>query len=161
MAGLAGPDAEPGGEVGFAGAGRSQKDHVLLSGDEVQRPQMGDDFAFHRPLVVEIEVLQRLAGGESSCPDASLGAMGVTGSDLPLQACGQILLMAPALVASPLGEPGCRIAQGRGLQCLGQIDQFGADVAAGPGLVRAVLRAHYAAPSPVLSPPSITPKIRS
>ncbi len=40
-------------------------------------PQIGNDLAFHRSLVVEVEVPQRLAGGETGRADASLGAVGV------------------------------------------------------------------------------------
>lgn len=98
--------------MGLAGAGRPKEDHVLLSDDEVQRPQVGDYLAFHGPLVVEVEVLERLAGGETSRADASLGAMRVAGGDLPLQASGQILLVAPAFAACPLGEPGGSVPQG-------------------------------------------------
>jgi hypothetical protein len=44
--GLAGADAEPGGEVGLAGAGWAEEDHVVLRGDEVQGAQVRDDVAF-------------------------------------------------------------------------------------------------------------------
>ena len=38
--------AEPDGQVGLAGAGRAEEDHVLLGGDEVQGAQVGDQVAF-------------------------------------------------------------------------------------------------------------------
>jgi len=79
---------------------------------------MGDDLAFHRPLVVEVEVLQRLAGGKTGRANASLGAVGVAGCDFPLQTGGEILLVAPALVAGPLGEPGGRVPQSRAFNAL-------------------------------------------
>jgi hypothetical protein len=39
---LAGPDRDPGSQVGLAGAGRSEEDHVLSAGDEVQGAQVRD-----------------------------------------------------------------------------------------------------------------------
>ena len=40
--GLAGPDPQPDGQVGLAGAGWAEEHHVLLGGDEVQGAQVGD-----------------------------------------------------------------------------------------------------------------------
>jgi hypothetical protein len=34
--GLAGADGQPGRQVGLAGAGRAEEDHVVAGGDEVQ-----------------------------------------------------------------------------------------------------------------------------
>jgi hypothetical protein len=48
----------------LAGARRAQQQHVLLRGDEVQRAQMGDQVPFEAAGVVEVELLQALAGRE-------------------------------------------------------------------------------------------------
>ena len=103
--GLAGPDAQPGGQVGFAGAGRAEEHDVVFRGDEVQGAQVGDDLAFEGPLVVEVEVLQGFAGGEPGGADAAFAAVGLAGGDLALQARGEELLMGPGLGAGPLGQP--------------------------------------------------------
>ncbi len=75
MAGLAGPDAEPGGQVGLARARRAEEHHVLLALDEVQGAEVGDHVALERALVVEVEVLQGLASGEASGAYAVLSAV--------------------------------------------------------------------------------------
>jgi hypothetical protein len=66
---------------------------------------MGDHVAFEGALVVEVEVLEGLAGGEPGGPDAELTAVGLAGGDLPLEAGGEELLMRPALGSGPLREP--------------------------------------------------------
>jgi hypothetical protein len=60
--------------------------------------------------VVEVELLQALAGREAGVTDAAFAAVGFSGGDLALQAGGQELLVGPALAASPLGQPGHRLA---------------------------------------------------
>ena len=104
--GLAGADRQPGGQVGLAGAGRAEEHDVVLGGDEVQGAQVGDDLAFEAAGVVEVELLQRLAGREPGGADAALAAVGLAGGDLALQAGGQELLVGPGLGAGPLGQPG-------------------------------------------------------
>ena len=104
--GLAGPDREAGGQVRLAGTGRAQENGVVPGGDEVQGAQVGDDLAFQAAGVVEVEVLQRLAGREPGGADPALAAVGLAGGDLALQAGDQELLMGPGLGAGPLGEPG-------------------------------------------------------
>ena len=118
--GLAGPDRQPGGQVGLAGPRRAEEHHVVLRGDEVEGAQVRDHLAFQAAGVVEVEVLQGLAGREPGGPDAALAAVGLAGGDLPLQAGDQELLMGPGLGAGPLGQPGDRLAQRRGLQRPGQ-----------------------------------------
>src|SRR5215213_7815507 len=98
--------------MGFAGAGWAEEDHVLLSGDKVQRAQMGDLVALQTAGVVEVKLLQALAGREPGCTDVALAAMRVPGGNFTLQACGQILLMRPGFGPGPLGQPGLRLAQG-------------------------------------------------
>ena len=55
--------------------------------------------------MVEVEVLQRLAGREAGGADAALAAVGFAGGDLALQAGGQELLVGPALGPGPFGQP--------------------------------------------------------
>jgi len=43
--------------------------------EEVQGAQVGDHFAFQASGVVEVEVLQRLEGGEAGGADAALAAV--------------------------------------------------------------------------------------
>ena len=105
MPGLAGLDAEAGGEHGLAGAGRPEQHDVGSGGDEVECRQVQDVVAFHRPLVVEVEVLDRLAGGEPGGPDPVSRAVGAAGGDLGLQAGGEVFLVGPAAVAGGGGEP--------------------------------------------------------
>jgi hypothetical protein len=66
---LAGPDRQAGGQVGLAGAGRAEEHDVLAAGDEVQRAQVRDQVALQAAGVVEVELLQRLAGGEPGSAD--------------------------------------------------------------------------------------------
>jgi hypothetical protein len=97
----------------LAGPGRPWEDHVLFPGDEVECSEVGDDLAFDRPLVVEAEVLERLAAGKADRADASFGAVAVAGGDLPPQAGRQILLVTPLLRPGPIGRPRGRISQSR------------------------------------------------
>ena len=107
VAGLAGPDAEPGGEVGLAGSRRSQEHDVVLGRDEVEGAEVGDGVALQGALVVEVEVLEGLPGREAGRPDPDLPAVGLAGGHLALQAGGQELLVAPALGSAPV-RPGAR-----------------------------------------------------
>ena len=66
---------------------------------------MGDLVAGQAAGVLEVEVLQGLAGREPGGADASFSAVGLAGGDLALQAGGQELFVGPGLGAGPLGEP--------------------------------------------------------
>ena len=101
---------------------------LSLRGDEVQGAQVGDDVAFEAAGVVEVELLQALAGGEPGGADAALAAVGLAGGDLALQAGGQELLVGPGLGPGPLGQPGHRLAQRGGLQRPGQERDLGGHV---------------------------------
>ena len=126
--GLAGADRQPDGQVGLAGAGWAEEDHVLLGGDEVQGAQVGDQVAFEAAGVVEVELLQGLAGREPGGADPALAAVGLPGGDLALQAGGQELLVRPGLGAGPLGQPaGDSRRRGR-LQRPGQERELGGEV---------------------------------
>jgi hypothetical protein len=102
--GLAGADRQAGGQVGLAGAGWAEEDHVLLPGDEVQGAQVGDDVALEAAGVVEVELLQGLAGREPGGSDPALTAVGLPGGDLALQARGEELLVGPGLGPGTFGE---------------------------------------------------------
>jgi hypothetical protein len=94
-----------------------------------QGAQVSKGVAFQPAGVVEVELLQGLAGGESGGADAALAAVGLPCGDLALQAGGQELLVGPALGAGPLGKAGDRLAQGRGLERAGQERQLCGGVA--------------------------------
>jgi hypothetical protein len=81
--------------VVLSGAGRAEEHHVLAGGAEVQRAEVGDDVAFEAAGVVEVELLEALAGREASGVDAALAAMGLACRDLAVQACDQELFVAP------------------------------------------------------------------
>ena len=67
-----------------------------------------------RSLVLEVEVLDRLAGREPGGADADLAAVGLAGSHLAFQAGGQELLVAPGLGSGPLGQAFDRARPARG-----------------------------------------------
>jgi len=103
--GLAGADGDAGGEVGLTRAGRAEEHDVLLARDEVQGAQVGDDLALEPAGVVDVELLEALAGGE--------------------------LLVGPGLAAGAFGQPGDCLAQCRRLQRAGQERQLGGHVPPG------------------------------
>ena len=94
---------------------------------------MGDGLPLQGPLVVIVEVLQRLAGREPGGADPSLPAVGLPCRDLALQAGGQELLMRPGLGAGPLGQPGHCVAQGGGFQRPGQERDLAGHIPCGGG----------------------------
>ncbi len=53
---------------------------------------------------VEVEVLDGLAGREAGGADAVLATVVLAGGDLPFQAGGEELLVAPLFGAGPLGQ---------------------------------------------------------
>ena len=139
VSGLAGADRQPDGEVGFAGAGWAEEDHVLLRGDEVQGAQVRDRVAFEAAGVVEVELLQRLAGGEAGGADAAFAAVAFAGGDFALQAGDEELLVRPGLGAGAFGEPVDGLAQRRRFQRAGQERDLGGEVTrCGLRAVRAV-----------------------
>jgi len=152
VAGLAGADRDPGGQVGLAGAGWAEEHHVLFAGDEVQGAQVGDQVTLESAGVVEVELLQRLAGREPGRADPPLAAVGLPGGDLALQAGCQELLMGPGLGTCPLGQPTDRLAQCWCFQRPGQERQLGIEV---PARLRGGARRHHATSS------SSTAKARS
>jgi hypothetical protein len=79
--------------VGLAGAWRAQEDHVLTGGDEVQGAHVRDGVALKAAGVVEVELLQALAGREAGGADAPFAAVGFAGGDFALEAGGEELLV--------------------------------------------------------------------
>jgi hypothetical protein len=120
VSGLAGADRQTGGDVGLAGAGRAEQEHVVPGGDEVQRAEVSDELATQAAGVVEVELLKALAGGEPGGADPPFAAVTLPGADLPGQAGQQELLVRPALRAGSVGQPGHGLTQGGGLQRAGQ-----------------------------------------
>lgn len=110
------PDRKADREVGLPGAGRAQEDDVLARGDEIQGPQMCDHLAAQPAGVIEVELFERLAGGEPSCPDPAFAAVGFPGGDLTSQAGREELLMTPGLRSSPFGQSRHGFAKRGGLE---------------------------------------------
>jgi hypothetical protein len=67
-------------------------------------------------LQAEVELLERLSGGEARLLDPALAAVRVTGGDLGCEQRLGELLVAPLVGAGTLGQPGQRPRGGRRLQ---------------------------------------------
>ena len=80
---------------------------------------MGDHVTFEGALVVEVELLEGLAGREPGGADADLAAVVLAGGDLAFEAGGEELLVGPALGAGSFGEPFDGLGQRRRLQARG------------------------------------------
>jgi len=120
VAGLGRLDADPDREVGFAGAGRPEQDHVLGFGEEHAGAQVGDEVPVCGGLVVEVELLEVLVRGEPCGLDPGRRAGGFAFGDFTGEDRGQVLLVRPAGVpglvaetAEPVADPWC--AQGPGV----------------------------------------------
>jgi hypothetical protein len=150
MPGLAGPYTETDREVGLARAGWAEEHHILFRSDEVQGAQVGDHIAFQAAGVVEVELLEALAGRESGGADAALTAVGLPGGDLPLQAGDQELLVRPGFGAGAVSQPRHRLTQGRRLERPGQESHLGGEIT---GDLRGLI-GHHA------TPPSVRPSVR-
>ncbi len=116
--------------------GGPRKTTFSLRGDEVERAQVRDRVAFEGAGVVEVELLDALAGGEPRGADAALTAVALAGGDLALQAGDEELLVRPGLGAGSLGQSGHRLAQRRRLERAGQERHLGADTSRACGLGR-------------------------
>ena len=124
VAGQAGPDAERDRQVALAGAGRAQEHGVGAGLDEVEGAEVGHHVAANAALVLEVEVLDALAGREAGGPDAGLAAVGLAGGDLPLQAGGEEVLVAPGLGPGPLGQAAHPGQQRRVLELPAQVGEI-------------------------------------
>ena len=139
VSGLAGPDRHADGEVGLAGAGRSEEHDVVAAFDEVEGAEVGDDVTLEAALVVEVELLEGLAGREAGGADAELAAVGLAGGDFAFEAGGEELLVGPALGPGALAEPFDSL---RERWCLERSTQIG-DIAAGLVLVVVITRLRW------------------
>ncbi len=90
--------------MALAGARWAEEHGIGLRLDEVQGAEVGHDVFADAALVLEVEVLDALAGGEASGADAGLATVGLAGRDLALQAGGEELLVAPGVSPGPLTE---------------------------------------------------------
>ena len=95
-------------QVGLAGAGRSEQDDVLAAVEEVELAEVQHRLAAQRGLEGEVELLERLAGGEAGGLDARLAAVAVAAVDLGLEQRGGEALEGPFSCAGAVGEFGQR-----------------------------------------------------
>jgi hypothetical protein len=96
--------------VGAEGPGTGEPDvdvvdHVLFAGNEIESAEVSEGVSFEGALVIEVEVLERLAGGEPGGFDATLAAVVLAGSNFSFQAGGQELFVGPPFAAGPFPEP--------------------------------------------------------
>jgi hypothetical protein len=102
--GVAGLGRQRGRKVGFAGAGGSEKDHVLLGGDEIQRPHVSDLTRLMPVAWVKSNSSNNLWAGNRAAltlSSPSWAARAVTSRSR--QAGSQDLIMALAIGAGPFG----------------------------------------------------------
>jgi hypothetical protein len=104
LAGEARADRERDRQMGLAGAGRSEQDDVLPCVEEVELAEVLDHLLFDRALEGEVELLERLAGGEPRSADAALAAVRVPSGGLGCEQRLREALIAPLLAAGALGE---------------------------------------------------------
>ena len=79
--------------------------------------------------MVEVELLERLAGGEPGGADAALAAVAVAGGDLGLRAAPGELLVRPLLGAGPFGELRQRACGGGRLERAAEKRELGGELA--------------------------------
>ena len=97
----------------LAGAGWAKQDDVLAAVEEVELAEVQHRLAADAGLEGEVEVLERLAGGEAGGRDAGLAAVAVAAVGLGLQERRGELLVAPLFGAGAVGELGQRAGGGR------------------------------------------------
>ena len=147
LPGEARADPERGRDVGLAGAGRAEQDHVLAGVQEVELPEVLDHRLLDRALEGEVELLQRLAGGEPGGLDPALAAVAVAGGDLGAEQDLGEPLIAPGLLAGPVGERRQRPGGGGRFQRAEQVRELGA-VLVMPGSARHSATAAGSRPRP-------------
>ena len=125
LAGEAGADRQGDREVGLAGAGRAEQEHVLAGVEEVELAEVLDHRLLDRALEAEVELLERLAGREAGGLDPGLAAVAVAGGDLGAEQDLGEPLVAPRLLPRPLGERRQRPRRGRRLQRAEQVRELG------------------------------------
>ena len=109
----------------FAGAGRAEQDDVLFAGEEVELSEVQDRVLGDRGLEGEVELLERLAGGEACGLDARLASVAVAAVGLGLEQRRGDLLVAPFLLAGAVGELGQRPRGGRRFELAEQVRELG------------------------------------
>jgi len=124
LAGQAGPDRDRDRQVCLAGAGRPEQDDVVAGVQEVELAEVLDHLPLDRALEGEVELLERLAGREAGRFDPRLAAVALPGGDLGREQGLGEALVAPFLLARPLGQPGQRPGGGRRLQRPEQVGQL-------------------------------------
>ena len=105
--------------------GGSEEDHVLFGVQEVELAEVLDHGLLHDALEGEVELLQRLAGGEPRGADPALAAVRLAGGDLGGEQRLGELLIAPLLRAGALGELRQRPGRGGRFQLAEQVGQLG------------------------------------
>ena len=125
LAGQAGADRDRDREVRLAGPGRAEQDDVLAGVQEVELAEVLDDLALDRALEGEVELLERLAGGEARGLDAALAAVALARGDLGREQRLGEALIAPLLLARALGELRQRARGGRRLERAEQVRELG------------------------------------
>jgi hypothetical protein len=93
--------------------------------EEVELAEVLDNLAFDRALEGEVELLERLAGGEAGGLDPALAAVGLARGDLGRQQRLGEALVAPVLLARPPGKLGQRPGGGRRLEPAEQVGELG------------------------------------
>jgi hypothetical protein len=121
--GLAGLDRQGDREVCLAGARRAEEADVAVLVDPGELREVQDQRLLGAGLGGEVEVLQRLVGGERGVADALAGPGGIAGEDLGPQQGLEELLVGPLLGAGPLGGLLEALQHPRRLQLREQVGQ--------------------------------------
>jgi hypothetical protein len=116
LAGEAGAEPERDREMRLARPRRAEQDDVVLGGQEVELAEVEDERLLDRALEAEVELLERLAGGEAGGLDPGLAAVRVSRCDLGLKQRLGEALVAPLLGPGALGQLRQRPGRGRRLQ---------------------------------------------
>src|SRR4051794_14489896 len=111
--------------MGLAGARRAEQDDVLAAGEEIELAQVQDAVAADRGLEGEVELLQRLAGGEPRGLDPALAAVAVAAVEPGLEQRGGERLERPVFGAGAVGELRQRSRGGRRLHGPEQMRELG------------------------------------
>jgi hypothetical protein len=111
--------------VGLAGAGRAEEDDVVFGGEEVELAEVEDERLLDRALEAEVELLERLSGGEAGLLDPVLAAVRGSRGDLGLEQRFGEALVAPLLLPGALSELGQRACGGRRLQRAEEVGELG------------------------------------
>src|SRR5262249_9406032 len=124
LPGQAGADREGDREVGLAGAGRAEQDHVVAGVEEVELAEVLDHGLLDRALKREVELLEGLSRWEAGGLDPRLAAVAAAGGDLGREQELGEPLVAPRLLPRPFGQGGQRPRSGRRLQRAEQVREL-------------------------------------